>query len=85
MSDVRIANGRTNIILKRTKTIQMMERELEIPLPILGDEICPTEALMQNFRDRKSKGHADTPLFVIDEFDTPLTDFIFRKEFKLLL
>ena len=52
---------------------------------MIGDDICPTQAIFENMALRSNKIEPDAPLFVIDDQNTPLTDYVFRREFKKLL
>ena len=84
VADLRISGSRATISLQQTKTIQYSERDLEIHLPLLDNDICPTQALCSMLEARKNAG-PETPLFVVDDVNTPLTDSVFRREFKALL
>ena len=84
IEDLSDSQGRSSLKLQLTKTIQFAERDLEILLPRLDNDICPTTALANMLRDRKVT-KPGTPLFTIDDKDTPLTDYVFRREFKALL
>ena len=84
VGDLRISGSRATITLQHTKTIQYSERDLEIHLPLLENDICPTNLLCAMLETRADAG-PDTPLFVTDDQNTPLTDAVFRKEFSSLL
>ena len=84
VNDLRINNGRATITLQQTKTIQFSERDLEIHLPLLDNAICPTTALCAMLETRPNRTPL-SPLFVVDDLNTPLTDAVFRQEFKALL
>jgi len=85
IKDLGMQNNRMYITLKKTKTIQTQERELQIMIPRLeGQDICPTAAVMRMLKARKQYG-GEEPLFVVDTYHTPLTQYVFRKEFTAFL
>lgn len=84
VGDLTVVDNRARITLQLTKTLQFAERDLQIILPLLHNEICPTTEIAKMLKLRKVRTKSD-PLFVIDSNNTPLTAAVFNKEFKQLL
>jgi integrase len=78
-------NGRWGLKVTKTKTIQFGQRELVIWLPKLAcKSICPCTAIDRMISLRKNL-NPDSPLFSVDEFNTPLTKRVFGSMFKMFL
>jgi len=84
VADLSVINGRAQISLQLTKTLQYSERDLEILLPLLNNIICPTSYIADMLEKRTIKSQ-DEPLFVVDKYNTPLTESMFGTEFRKLL